>query len=311
MPVATQLQTNFTSGEIDPNLKMRSDINHYVNGAEKLRNVFVMPQGGVKRRPGLEYLATTAVDDIVDTIRLVEFVFSFSQSFLFVFRTAAAARTVIEIYDTNGALDDTLTFAADVVPWGHTDLDDLKWTQFLDTMIIFHPDHEPYQVKRVSAGVWSGADVVFENTPTFDFDDGGGDIVAGVNMVWQVHLFDVNDDRQFSLLLDGIETETIIFDKAPDDSVAAANMQAALRALDITSATGITVAKNATASSGTLLVYDVIFGGNDGEKDWDLQPGYVSIDTDGVVDTTIGTQGKLPGAPVWSNTRGWPICGAV
>jgi len=51
-----RIVTNFTSGEIDPLLHGRADIKHYYNGAERLRDVLVLPQGGAQRRPGLRYL---------------------------------------------------------------------------------------------------------------------------------------------------------------------------------------------------------------------------------------------------------------
>lgn len=46
------LQTNYTSGELDPLLRVRSDTRHYFNGAEYMRNVTVLPQGAARRRPG-------------------------------------------------------------------------------------------------------------------------------------------------------------------------------------------------------------------------------------------------------------------
>lgn len=49
------LQTSYTSGELDPRLANRSDVRHYYNGAEKMRNVFVVPQGGWRRRPGTRF----------------------------------------------------------------------------------------------------------------------------------------------------------------------------------------------------------------------------------------------------------------
>ena len=55
MSRAVTLQTNFTTGEIDPLLTSRIDINQYYNGLDKARNVLIQPQGGVVRRPGLEY----------------------------------------------------------------------------------------------------------------------------------------------------------------------------------------------------------------------------------------------------------------
>lgn len=55
MPRGNTLQTTMTSGEQDPLLLARRDVKHYYNGLEKARNVFIFPQGGAKRRPGLRY----------------------------------------------------------------------------------------------------------------------------------------------------------------------------------------------------------------------------------------------------------------
>lgn len=52
-------KTSFSSGELMPQLRARIDIKHYYNGGERMRNVIVLPQGGVRRRPGLKYLAET------------------------------------------------------------------------------------------------------------------------------------------------------------------------------------------------------------------------------------------------------------
>ena len=53
MPRSATIQSNFTSGELDPLLKARVDVQHYYNGAERMRNVLPLPQGGFTRRPGL------------------------------------------------------------------------------------------------------------------------------------------------------------------------------------------------------------------------------------------------------------------
>lgn len=50
------LKNTYTSGEQDPSLALREDIKHYYNGADKLRNVIVRPQGGVDRRWGTRYI---------------------------------------------------------------------------------------------------------------------------------------------------------------------------------------------------------------------------------------------------------------
>ena len=49
-------KTNFTAGEIAPQLLGRGDLTAYGNGAALLRNVFILPTGGVTRRPGLRFV---------------------------------------------------------------------------------------------------------------------------------------------------------------------------------------------------------------------------------------------------------------
>ncbi len=48
------LQTKFNQGELSPEMLGRSDVEQYYGGAETLQNVVIIPQGGVKRRDGLE-----------------------------------------------------------------------------------------------------------------------------------------------------------------------------------------------------------------------------------------------------------------
>lgn len=57
MPRLRTVQTNLTSGELDPLLRGRTDVKHYYNGAEFIRNALVIPQGGGIRRPGLRWVS--------------------------------------------------------------------------------------------------------------------------------------------------------------------------------------------------------------------------------------------------------------
>lgn len=50
------LQTNFTRGELGPDMMGRSDVEQYYAGGEELTNVVVIPQGGVKRRAGGKFI---------------------------------------------------------------------------------------------------------------------------------------------------------------------------------------------------------------------------------------------------------------
>ena len=50
------IQSSFVSGELSPLLKGRTDVNQYYQAVETADNVVIVPQGGMKRRPGTEYI---------------------------------------------------------------------------------------------------------------------------------------------------------------------------------------------------------------------------------------------------------------
>lgn len=52
------VQNNFVSGELSPLLRGRTDINQYYQGLQTAKNVVLVPQGGIKRRPGTQYIGT-------------------------------------------------------------------------------------------------------------------------------------------------------------------------------------------------------------------------------------------------------------
>ena len=50
------VQNNFVSGELSPLLRGRTDINQYYQGAQTAKNVVIVPQGGMRRRPGGQFI---------------------------------------------------------------------------------------------------------------------------------------------------------------------------------------------------------------------------------------------------------------
>jgi len=63
------VKTNFTNGEVDPLILMRSDLELFVNGAAKMRNAWSFPQGGFRRRDGLEF--STAIPPASDNFQIL------------------------------------------------------------------------------------------------------------------------------------------------------------------------------------------------------------------------------------------------
>ncbi len=80
--------TNFSTGELDPLLRARVDLQSYGNALAKATNVLIQPQGGLRRRPGLKHiyqLPNTSTESAGNGVRLVPFQFSVDDSYMLCF----------------------------------------------------------------------------------------------------------------------------------------------------------------------------------------------------------------------------------
>lgn len=165
------MQTNFTSGELDPLLRARVDLKQtYNNALEKAQNVVCQPQGGITRRPGTKYmlsLPNSGSDSAGNGVRLVSFEFSTSESYMlcfthnrmYVFKDGAL------ITNINSSGDDYLTLS-----WPSSALDEMSWTQSADTLIIVHQDNAPVKIVRgASDSTWTASTLTFNSTPKYAF----------------------------------------------------------------------------------------------------------------------------------------------
>ena len=163
------IQTNFTSGEIDPLLRARVDIKQYANGASKLTNVFVQPQGGVKRRPGLKHIyELDAAYNPDDGIRLVPFEFSTTDSYMLMFTNQKmhVIRNGAVVADINGSGNDYLTISALTSAM----INDMCWTQSADTVIVTHEDLNPIKIVRgADHNLWTVSTISFDSIPQYGF----------------------------------------------------------------------------------------------------------------------------------------------
>lgn len=139
------IKTNFTAGEISPELIGRGDLSAYDNGARRLRNVRIFPTGGVTRRPGLRHVAMVPGGG-----RLVAFEFNTEQVYLLVFTDGQ-----VDIY-ADDVLRATLT-----APWTEAQLSGLSWTQSADTLLLVHPDVPPKKLVRKGLTQWEIQDWKF------------------------------------------------------------------------------------------------------------------------------------------------------
>jgi hypothetical protein len=73
------ISTNFSAGELSKLLIGRVDIAKYLNGVDTLENFLIQLQGGISRRPGSRYLASTKDNGVA---RLMPFQYSADQDYV-------------------------------------------------------------------------------------------------------------------------------------------------------------------------------------------------------------------------------------
>jgi hypothetical protein len=166
MPRFVDIQTNFSTGELDPLLRSRIDLAQYNNALSKATNVLVQPQGGIRRRPGLKHIAELP-SSAANGVRLVPFEFSVDDSYMlcFVNERMYVFKDGVQITAINGGANAYLTTTITSAMLGQ-----LQWTQSADTMFIVHPDLAP--VKLVRGGTdatWTISTYSFSSIPKYAF----------------------------------------------------------------------------------------------------------------------------------------------
>jgi hypothetical protein len=167
------VQTNFTTGELDPLLRARIDLKSYENALETAQNVFCQPQGGITRRSGTRYinsLPNTGSESAANGVRLVAFEFSTSDSYMFCFthNRAYIYKNGSLITNINGTGNPYLSTSG--VNLTSARLNEMCWTQSADTLIITHEDINPVKIVRgASDSLWTASALTFDSIPKYAF----------------------------------------------------------------------------------------------------------------------------------------------
>ena len=163
-----QIQNDFTSGELDPKLRARTDIDQYSSGLTTARNVSIQPQGGAKRRDGTKFVAE--LDSGAGTaVRMVPFEFSVSDSYMLVFTPGKmyVFKDGAQITAINGGGSNFLAVAAVTA----SILPQMNWVQSADTVIVVHEDLEPIKIVRGSTDAdWTASTIDFDHIPKHAFE---------------------------------------------------------------------------------------------------------------------------------------------
>ena len=297
------IQSNFTKGEIDPQAVARIDLNSYYQGLSSARNVICIPQGGMKKRPGMEYIN----DANATAVRLEGFSFNTDDNYVVEFYANG-----VRFYNPDGTLADDIAS-----PWPTSAVQDLDYIQSYDTIIVVHPDYEPRRIVRTGPTTFVLSTLPISNIPQNNFSDASSP--SGTPEV-QIVEFGQNPGDwltgdTYRLVFNGIQTDDIVFfaDATVEDQDATAEaMQAALNLLPNITGDGVTVAYKDAVNAGR---WTVSFAPSTSDE-WQLLSGQVeSTSTDGIgtiVKVIRDASAPNQGVGVttfedsWSNTRGWP-----
>lgn len=167
MPRFVDIQSNFSTGELDPLVRARIDLAQYNNALAKATNIVIQPQGGLRRRPGSKYI-TELPSAAADGVRLVPFEFNVNDSYMLCFTNNRmyVIKDGIQITNINGSgnpyLTTTITSAM---------LSSIVWTQSADTMIIVQEDLQPQLLVRgATDSSWTINAISFDSIPKYAFD---------------------------------------------------------------------------------------------------------------------------------------------
>ncbi len=170
MPRFVDVPTNFSTGELDPLLRARVDLQAYSNALSKATNVLIQPQGGLRRRPGLKHileLPNTSTASAGNGVRLVPFQFSVDDSYMLCFthNRMYVIKNGAVVSNINSTGNNYLTTTI-----GSSIVDDMCWTQSADTLIIVHPDMQPVKLVRgASDSSWTATSITFDSIPKYAF----------------------------------------------------------------------------------------------------------------------------------------------
>ena len=267
MPRFVDIQTNFSTGELDPLLRSRVDLAQYNNALSKATNVVVQPQGGLRRRPGLKYLAelpNSSTPSVANGVRLVPFEFSVDDSYMLCFTPSRmyVFKDGVQITGINAGANPYLSTSITGAM-----LSDICWTQSADTMIIVHPDLQPVKLVRGATNSdWTITTITFDSIPKYAFTM----TVTSSTTLSAGHLTPSAVSGNVELT-----SQNSAFSAASVGQYINATPQGRARIIQYTSATKV----------NAVVEYPFFSTANIAQGNWEVESGYEDV---------------------WSSTKGWP-----
>ena len=140
-----QLQTDFSAGELGPEISNRRDTKQYEKGAKSLLNGQALIGGGNRRRPGTRKLARRSAE-----FRVLEFVYDESTKYVLRFFADGSMEALLDDGSANGVESGSITGG----PWTGDIWKEMDWAQVGNVVFLTHRGMM-CQVVRQDASTWA------------------------------------------------------------------------------------------------------------------------------------------------------------
>jgi len=190
MAIRRYTQTTFTQGEVGPFIKGRAELGIYRAGLETCENYLLLPQGGIDRRRGFQFISSnldnSTLADGSTTVttagfhsqsRLIPFKFGEGQEYVLIVEpadTTISTNAKIHVYYRDnrvavledGVDGNTFSITTDNIA-------DIRYAQTFDVMIMVEASMPPLQLVRGTAhDDWAVGDLSFDFYPLVNFSFG-------------------------------------------------------------------------------------------------------------------------------------------
>lgn len=136
------------AGELSPWLDARTDMAKYASGLRLLENFVVTPQGGVTKRPGMEYRG--ALTSGATTGKLIEFQLSTGEAAIL---ALGGGEIRFWLQDGTMVLSSGSPYTV-AIPWTDDELEKVRFKQINDVMYFVHGSHSMRRLLHYSNTNW-------------------------------------------------------------------------------------------------------------------------------------------------------------
>jgi hypothetical protein len=155
---------SFQFGELSPSFTSRVDTQLYQAGAQKVRNFLILGEGGVKKRPGTEFIyefsnARTPSNPM--EVRIEPFIFSDTERYIFAFSNQKLDIFTIDTSDNSVSYTMSLS-NSDNCPWTTEKLSEITFASSGDVTFICHTSFPPKIIRRTASDTFVTEDFAFE-----------------------------------------------------------------------------------------------------------------------------------------------------